>query len=362
MSDLPKINVTPFARDVTPKEIRLLQSGRAFLKDFTPPEYLIDGIYQRGNVYALTAPTGHGKTAVALYMLTLILRQANLAGRYVEAGKVLFLAGENPDDVRIRMMIAEQTYGAELLDHPNLWFLPDTLDLTKATDEIAADAATIGGLDYIFIDSSTAYFIAAADFDDENDNYQMGQWAKVLRGLTRIPGTPAVIVLCHPTKSATKESLLPRGGGAFLNEIDGNTTLWASEDRSTTELHQQGKFRGPYFDPIAFKLEEKRFDTIADHKGRPIPNVLASVMSKDQQNAAAQEQRSNEDALLEDMLNYPNANQEQRAERLGLGSKQRVSETMKTLVGDKLVKVSRNRHHLTKPGKAEAERVSGVSH
>ena len=358
---MPNINVAQFAQDVTPKETRLLLSGRNFLKDFTPPEYLIDGIYQRGNLYALTAPTGHGKTAVALHMLTLILREANLAGRYVEPGKVLFLAGENPDDVRIRMMIAEQVYGAELLDNPNLWFLPDTLDLTKPA-QIAADAKNMGGLDYIFVDSSTAYFIAAADFNDENNNVQMAQWAKVLRGLTRLPGTPTVIVLCHPTKSATKESLLPRGGGAFLNEIDGNTTLWANEDRSSTEFHQQGKFRGPNFDPITFKLEEKRLDTIADHKGRPIPNVIASVMTRDQQKAAALDQRSNEDALLEDMLNHPSANQEQRAERLGLSSKQRVSDTMKTLVGDKLVKVSRNRHHLTKPGKAEAERVSGVSH
>ena len=53
---------------------------------------------------------------------------------------------------------------------------------------------------------------------------------------------------------------------------------------------------------------------------------------------------------------------EQRAERLGLGSKQRVSETMKVLVGEKLVKVRRKRHQLTKTGKAEAEKVSGVNH
>jgi hypothetical protein len=37
-----------------------------FLKGFIPPDYLIDGILQRRFIYSLTAPTGGGKTAIAL--------------------------------------------------------------------------------------------------------------------------------------------------------------------------------------------------------------------------------------------------------------------------------------------------------
>jgi hypothetical protein len=44
----------------------LIKSSSAFIKGFIPPDYLIDGILQRRFIYSLTAPTGGGKTAIAL--------------------------------------------------------------------------------------------------------------------------------------------------------------------------------------------------------------------------------------------------------------------------------------------------------
>ena len=45
------------------------------------------------------------------------------------------------------------------------------------------------------------------------------------RTLTTLPGGPCVLVLCHPIKHVSEpEQLLPRGGGAFLAEVDGNLT------------------------------------------------------------------------------------------------------------------------------------------
>ena len=45
------------------KQRRIL-AGTAFIATFIPPDWLIDGIVQRGRVYACTSLTGHGKTAV----------------------------------------------------------------------------------------------------------------------------------------------------------------------------------------------------------------------------------------------------------------------------------------------------------
>ena len=45
-----------------------IPSAAEFMAGFEPPDYIIDGIIQRCRLYALTSPTGHGKTAVALYM------------------------------------------------------------------------------------------------------------------------------------------------------------------------------------------------------------------------------------------------------------------------------------------------------
>ena len=61
--------------------------------------------------------------------------------------------------------------------------------------------------------------------------------ASMLRELTTLPGRPTVFVLCHPTKTAQREGLLPRGGGAF---ISGSYLL----PRRTTEQDRR------FYDPL----------------------------------------------------------------------------------------------------------------
>ncbi|MGB1266178.1 MAG: AAA family ATPase, partial [Nereida ignava] len=81
-----------------------VQSAAEFTADFVAPEYLIDGVVQRGRLYTLTAPTGSGKTAVMLYIGTAMSRGMAVCDRETEAGDVIYMAGENPDDVRGRVI------------------------------------------------------------------------------------------------------------------------------------------------------------------------------------------------------------------------------------------------------------------
>jgi hypothetical protein len=80
----------------------LIQSSGEFTSNFTSPDYLIDGLLQRRYLYSLTGRTGSGKTAIGL----LIAAQVGLGrpiGKYgVDHGRVLYFAGENPDDIRMR--------------------------------------------------------------------------------------------------------------------------------------------------------------------------------------------------------------------------------------------------------------------
>ena len=68
---------------------KLLQSSAEFVEDYMPPDYLIDGWLQRRYVYSFTAPTGSGKTAVALRIAIHVALGLPLAGREVEKGHVL---------------------------------------------------------------------------------------------------------------------------------------------------------------------------------------------------------------------------------------------------------------------------------
>jgi hypothetical protein len=54
-----------------PGAIRILSKAE-FTMGFVPPDYLVDGIFQRRFIYALTGQTGHAKTAVALHLAQLV--------------------------------------------------------------------------------------------------------------------------------------------------------------------------------------------------------------------------------------------------------------------------------------------------
>jgi|GEM_PF-3336979 len=69
---------------------KLMQTSAQFVAGFVPPDYLVDGLLQRRYVYSMTAPTGSGKTAIALRIAVHVAGGLPLAEREVEKGRVLF--------------------------------------------------------------------------------------------------------------------------------------------------------------------------------------------------------------------------------------------------------------------------------
>src|SRR5205085_1824918 len=88
----------------------------AFISEYRVPEYTWDGILQRGYEYALTAPSGQGKTAICVPLALSAATGRDLAGRSVAKGNVIVLAGENPDDYRPRLMVAAARMNINLAD------------------------------------------------------------------------------------------------------------------------------------------------------------------------------------------------------------------------------------------------------
>ena len=91
-------------------------------------------------------------------------------------------------------------------------------------------------------------------------------------------GNPATIVAAHPIKHARcKADLLPRGGGGFLNEIDGNFTLWADLEADQRQPSCTGppSCARPGFLPLGFDLREVDHPTWTFHDGKPVPSAVA---------------------------------------------------------------------------------------
>lgn len=324
--------------------------GMTFADQLTAPDWLIHGIVQSGRLYACTSITGHGKTAVWLYLGSMIH-----AGRPIAAnietthGNVLFLAGENPEDLRARMAGMRLAFNLSTLPFVFPHAFPmteeETATLRQHIENLRVPLALIIG------DTAASYFPG----DDENSNVQAGGYGRTLRSLTQCPGNPAVVVLSHPTKNAARDNLLPRGGGAFLNELDGNLSLWSQEPGEATTLHWNGKIRGPDFDPIHFKLKPTQTG-IADKKGRDLLTIIAQPIDDYEAHAHAEQAVANEDAVLQMLNDNPNWSWGDIARALNWfdddGKPQRwlVQRALQTLQADKLVRNFRRKWTLTDAG------------
>ncbi len=331
-----------------------LKTGKEFVADFTPPDYLIDGILQRGYFYTLTAKTGHGKTAWGLLAGICTAAGIKLGERECRQGAVCFFAGENADDVRARLIAQLDHLGLDI-DKVSIHFFDQIIGIREHADYIAGEVERIGGASLIIIDSFAAFFAG----EEENSNTETGRYARDLRGLCSLPGNPTVLALAHPTKNPGRDSLLPRGGGAIVAEVDGNLRLW-SDDFQTTELHWCGKLRGPDFEPESYQMQPYTCAALSNDKGS-YPSVVAVPMTQGDIEQAAKRVRSNEDAVLDTMLSRPNGSIRSWCENLGwiteagkpLTSK--ASRALAKLQRDKLVEKKRDRWKLTKAGRKEAQ-------
>ena len=122
--------------------LRLL-SDEDFLAAFVPPDFVIDCMLQRRFVYALTGSTGHAKTAIALAIAEMIAISdgyPTLGVHKVNKGRVLYLVGENPDDVRMRRIGANSKHNGASV---RICYLPGVFNIGEMFEALrAAHAAS----------------------------------------------------------------------------------------------------------------------------------------------------------------------------------------------------------------------------
>jgi hypothetical protein len=179
------IRAAPGARAVA------FKSAFAFCSEYVPLAYTIEGIVRSSALYSMTAPTGAGKTAFnVVAALAVATGRADILGRAVAHGRVAYLAFENPDDVRMRIMIA-----AFLLD-VDIYGLGDhlvILDRREKPEAVHAELSRLAKTDpfaLILVDTLAAFF----DGDNINDAVKGGEFMRRLRPLTQIAGLPAVVI------------------------------------------------------------------------------------------------------------------------------------------------------------------------
>lgn len=335
----------------------LVQDAAEFVRAFEPPAFALEPLVAGGHLISLTAHPNGGKTTIMVQVALAVAELVKLPG--LEAapnGRVLYLIGENDHNLRGQFVAACQQHGIDpQAARERIDFIPRRLTIAENVATITRLAAERGGYSLIVVDTRIAY----SGSTDENDNTQSYDDAAALRELTRVEGSPAVLVLCHPPKGAARDNLIPRGGSAFYGEIDENLTLWADGEDVTLAADKR---RIPDFAPIEWRIEPVDLTGYTDHRGRPIRSVIAYRVTEQQQEAAADKRREDENRLLYALLHHPSESYSGLASQCGWTDgkgrpqKWRVQRVAVRLAEDKLVRRYRGRWVLTDAGKKEASR------
>lgn len=328
-----------------------LQSSSEFLADLRAPSYVVDGVLGEGRCHSLTGFAGHGKTTLALHLAISVATGGLFGGRECAKGSVAILAGENPDNVKWQFAAAIRAAGVNVENLP-IHFLSGHFLLSQFESDLKAELSKHHDLRLVITDSLQAFF----EGENDNGNVEMIEAARRFRALSELPQKPASIVIAHPAgKRPDRENIVPRGGSAFGNELDGNFTVWAEPD-GTQIFHHSEKHRGAPFEPINFVMEEREFEDLVDSKGTPLKLKFCRQQLQLEQMNAAKKRDDADRRIIEILDGDPKATVRSVAEKLRM-SRSAAGRQIQKMQDDKLIKKKARKWVITTEGREYYEDV-----
>jgi hypothetical protein len=353
MTEIPLAEAAHFAKGHlwSPRRVGLFKTGAEFCSEFEPLSYAMGTVVRSSSLYTLTARTGEGKTAfLVAAALAVAADKGEMIGMDVEPGRVAYLAGENPDDIRMRLMTAAFTSNIDLRHIGEKLVV---LDRRSKPEEIEIELKRMAEDEpfaLLIMDTLAAYF----DGKDFNDNVLGGEFIRRLRPLTQIRGRPAMLVAAHPIKNAKSDQLIPYGSGAILNEVDGNLTL-SKQAAGVTALHWQGKLRGLEFTPHLYRFDMRSSPDVVDKQNREVQMPLLVPTSAVDLEERQVEQVNVRVALLRAMIANPKGPIRAWTHTAGIKSTATTHSHLGWLKEERLVDKVLNQYHVTSKGQKAAE-------
>ena len=173
-------------------------------------------------------------------------------------------------------------------------------DLKEMRDKVQEAVAQYPNLALVVVDSLQAFFTG----DNDNMNMAMLRLAIDFRMLTnQHPNRPVTVITAHPVKNAQRDQLLPRGGSALTNELDGNLTAWLNGN--TVTLHWLGKLRGIPFDPIQLEQVMVQPEGLVDAAGNRMPATIVRPIGETRASELKQEANRIRMAMLNAIVETP---------------------------------------------------------
>ena len=183
---------------------------------------------------------------------------------------MLILAGENPSDLKARMIAMAKAFNLPLDQLP--YVLPGGFPMTEeGADALKREIAGLGvPLALIIGDTASSFFPG----DDENS---MSRPAA-----TPAPSAPSPSARANPPswccriRSRAPTAAISCRAAAAPSSTNSTATfaLWSASQGEVTEMHWCGKIRGPDFSPFGYRLRSVPTG-LTDEKGRPEITIIA---------------------------------------------------------------------------------------
>lgn len=296
-----------------PRAVRLVTFAQAGKLQLKPTEWLLKGWLVRDTLAALVAPSGAGKSFLAVDWACCIATGKPWGGRDVDQGAVFYLAGEGRQGLRKRIAAWEAHHKETLGNAPLMLAdgLPPLADLLNTSAVIESIRETAEGLFYqtgsepkLVVIDTLARAMAGAD---ENSSKDMGALIGGMDWIRQEWGC-AVLILHHTGHAASDRA---RGSSAFYAALDSEFMLTPGESAVTLRATKCKDWKPPL--PIALQWADVEIAVPSDNPDGPreVPETSRAISDP----AGAKVERSRLETVL------------YLADELGLTERQIVRET-----------------------------------
>jgi hypothetical protein len=128
----------------------------SFIKEIGLLSYVVEPFLRSASLYALTAATGSGKTALLVSMAFAVATgRSDVLGQEVQLGRVAYFTAENPDDLRTRFAVGLDALGIKPADVRGRI---SVFDRKMSPEEMARKVATLGDVNLVIVDNPGGLF------------------------------------------------------------------------------------------------------------------------------------------------------------------------------------------------------------
>lgn len=246
-------------------------TGREILERMSPREWLVKDWLPKHGLVSLYAPSGKGKSFVALTMALEVARGGSWAGEPLEAHTVLYVAAERALDQRDRFEAWLEHYEVQDLE---------TFTLLDSAPQLTDPLAVLHLCEYIRETGSKVVvldtFARMTLGMEENSSRELGPVMEAVHLILEATEGGLVLVVHHTGKDTSKGA---RGSTAYLAALDVGMTLEGDMKALKVKVEKANAGAAPL--PEWLRFEQVALPEIEPGGPKRLSGVLVPTLARD---------------------------------------------------------------------------------